>query len=435
MRGSGKGGGIIGLKQIRNSKITRNAVWMLLGQAAVLVTQAAYFIVLARLLGSGAYGVFVGATAMVAIPGTFSTLGSGMLLLRYVSTRRDHFPEYWGKAIASTVVTGLVIAGIAGCGAALVLPGDGPAMIVMIALGDCVFARLSECAGQAFQAMERLRITAFLNALTAVLRLSAAIGLWIVLNRATASEWAAASMGVSALAAIVAVSMVTAKIGKPRFERALLLDHLAEGFGFSVAYSTTSIYNDVDKAMLSHYGMQAANGSYAAAYRIIDVACIPIRALHAAALPRFFRSGAVAARGSAEFAKRVLKRTFPWGIFAGFLLFMAAPLAVPLLGSGFRTTVPALRWLCLIPAFRTLHLSAGDAITSAGHQRWRTSSQLGAAALNFGINLYFIPRWSWQGAAWSSLLTDGALAAANWVILMYLVRQPETALARDRKAA
>lgn len=110
------------------------------------------------------------------------------------------------------------------------------------------------------------------------------------------------------------------------------------------------------------------------------------------------------------------------------MLFACAPLVVPVLGNSFASTVPALRWLALIPVFRTLHLSAGDAITSGGHQRWRTTSQLGAAALNLGLNLFLIPRWSWEGAAWASLATDGALAVANWSILTHLVRQ---ARARD----
>jgi O-antigen/teichoic acid export membrane protein len=402
---------------------------MLAGQSAVVAAQAAYFIVLARLLGSAEYGIFVGATAMIAVFGTFSSLGSGMLLLRYVSSSHSRFPEYWGHAIVSTLVTGSLVAAAACGGTSLLhdkLHRGVAGMLLMIAVGDCVFARLADCAGQAFQAMERLRVTAFLNALTAALRLTAAIVLWATLGRTTAPVWAAASLCVSGAAVAVAVAMVAVKIGRPRFRPRLLLTRLGEGFGFSVAYSTTSIYNDIDKAMLTRYGMYAANGGYSVAYRFIDIACIPIRALHAAALPRFFRAGATAARGSAAFARRVLKRTFPWGVFAGFALFAGAPMIVPILGASFGPAVTALRWLCPIPMFRTLHLSAGDAITGGGHQRWRTASQLGAAALNVCLNLYCIPKWSWQGAAWSSLATDGALAAANWSILMLLTRQPRT---------
>ena len=52
------------LAHMRQSPLVRNAGWMLAGQAAVMVTQLAYFMVLARLLGSTEYGSFVGASAM-----------------------------------------------------------------------------------------------------------------------------------------------------------------------------------------------------------------------------------------------------------------------------------------------------------------------------------------------------------------------------------
>jgi O-antigen/teichoic acid export membrane protein len=409
---------------------------MLLGQAAVLATQAAYFLVLARLLGSAEYGIFAGATALIAIFGTFSSLGSGMILLRYVSAQHSRFAEYWGNAIVSTLLAGLLVAAVAAFGGAFLTHSQVPGLLVTIAIGDCIFGQLAACAGQAFQAMERIRVTALLNAFTSVLRLSAVVTLWLLRGRTTASVWAFASMSVSGLAALAGIITVTIQIGRPRFRSRLLLDRLGEGFGFSVAYSTTSIYNDIDKAMLARYGMYAANGAYSVAYRIIDMACIPVRALHAAALPHFFRAGASAPGGSAAFAKQVLKPTFAWGVLAGIGLFVGAPLLVPILGSGFAAAVPALRWLAVIPVFRTLHLSAGDAITSGGHQRWRTMSQLGAAILNFGLNLYLIPRLSWEGAAWASVATDGALAFANWTILTWLMRWPQVReLATSQRAA
>jgi O-antigen/teichoic acid export membrane protein len=92
-------------------------------------------------------------------------------------------------------------------------------------------------------------------------------------------------------------------------------------------------------------------------------------------------------------------------------------------GPSFANSVSALQWLCLLPVFRSLHVGAADTLTGAGYQRYRTASQLSAAALNFGLNLWLIPAYSWHGAAWSSLATDGSLAAANWILLGLLIRR------------
>jgi O-antigen/teichoic acid export membrane protein len=99
---------------------------------------------------------------------------------------------------------------------------------------------------------------------------------------------------------------------------------------------------------------------------------------------------------------------------------VAAPIIPHLVGNGFGESVVALRWLCLLPFFRSLHISAGDALTGAGYQKFRLSTQTGAAAFNFATNLYLIPRYGWLGAAWASLATDGLLVAGNWAVLLCL---------------
>jgi len=198
---------------------------------------------------------------------------------------------------------------------------------------------------------------------------------------------------------------------------------VGEGFGFSLAGSTQSAYNDIDKTMLSHYGMNVANGIYTMAYRIVDVATIPITALDAAALPRFFRQSRDGATSVADLSVRLAKRAVLLGIIMSGCLFLTAPLIPLIVGNGFRDSVMALRWLCLIPAFRGIHQITGSAITGMGFQRYRTSAQFSAAALNLGLNLWLIPRYGWLGAAWASVATDGALGVTNWSMLQCLKRR------------
>jgi O-antigen/teichoic acid export membrane protein len=97
---------------------------------------------------------------------------------------------------------------------------------------------------------------------------------------------------------------------------------------------------------------------------------------------------------------------------------IAAPLIPHLVGKSFTDSVSALRWLCLLPVFRSFQYSAGDALTGAGHQKLRLGAQATAAVFNFGVNLYLIPHYGWLGAAWSSLATDGLLGVGNWAVLL-----------------
>jgi O-antigen/teichoic acid export membrane protein len=117
-------------------------------------------------------------------------------------------------------------------------------------------------------------------------------------------------------------------------------------------------------------------------------------------------------------------------------MFGAAPLIPLVAGQGFAQSASALRWLCLIPVFRSVQTLSGAALTGAGFQRYRTLAQVAAAALNFGSNLWLIPAYGWRGAAWSSLATDGAMGAMNLSILQLLVwRETKNAKTATLQAA
>jgi O-antigen/teichoic acid export membrane protein len=99
---------------------------------------------------------------------------------------------------------------------------------------------------------------------------------------------------------------------------------------------------------------------------------------------------------------------------------LLAPLIPHLVGRDFSGVLVALRWLCWIPLLRGIHRVTGGALTGSGHQNFRTASQLSVAALNFVLNLWWIPVYGWIGAAWSSLASDGLLAILNTVLLLWI---------------
>jgi len=405
------------IDKLRASPMARNAGWLFAGQGLGLVLQAAYFIMLARLMGPVQYGIYAGAFAFANLVAQYSALGTGTVFLRYVSSDHSAFAVYWGNILAVTmVVGGALVVALDVLGPRLLNPASA-ALVLMAAISQCVCAQLIIESGRVFQTFEKMRLTAGLNLFTNLVRTIAAAAMLIALHQATAWQWAVASMLVSALAAGITVVTITIRFGRPRFQPKLFVERGAEGFGFAVAMSTASLYNDLDKTMLSHYGMNQANGIYSMAYRIVDIATIPIFSIRDASMPRFFKLGREGIVAPAELSNRLLRRTLSLGALAAVCMFVAAPLIPFVVGRGFTEGVSALRWLCLIPVFRSIHQMTGSALTGAGLQNYRTGTQLTAAALNFFLNLWLIPRWGWHGAAWSSLLTDGALAAMNWGVL------------------
>ena len=391
---------------------------MFLGRGLSIGCQAVYFVLLARLLGSAEYGIYAGAYAMVGIVSIYAPLGSGLTLLRHVSPDHSKFALYWGNALITTLTLGSLFVGLLIWAVPHLAHSYSAGLVLCVGIGECLFGQLTEMASRVFMAFERLRITASLLLLINLLRMVlAGLLLWRV-HHATAQQWVIAIVTVSFIGCCLALTLVTRYFGKPVFSLRLLRQRTGEGFVYALSSSSAGIYNNFDKAMLGHYGMNAANGVYSMAYRVIDLCMIPIDSIHNAAFPRFFQKGVDGVQSTRAYARRILRLTAPVGLLLGACLFLAAPVIPHVVGKSFGEGVAALRWLCLLPVLRSLHYSAGDALTGAGHQNLRLGSQAAAAAFNFGINLYLIPQYGWQGAAWSSLATDGLLAIFNWTVLL-----------------
>ncbi len=411
------------LRRAKNSLLLRNAGWLFAGQGLSFVVQAVSFVILARLLRSSEYGLLSGAVALVTIVSQYGSMGSGQLYMRYVSADRGQARLYWGNALLSTFSIGGILVALLWLFGPWLIRRDSLLVLILLALCECVFVQVTVAASMVFQTFEKMRVSATLTLLTSVLRLVFLLVLLVVLRRAYAWQWAMASLLISMLVAWAAVWLVTREFGLPLFSPGLLVKRAGEGFVFAISGSTTSAYNDLDKVMLSHYGMLQANGVYSMAYRVVNIGTMPIMSFVGAAFPRFFQAGVNGPAAVLPMARTLLKRALVPGVIAVTGMFVFAPILPHLVGNSYREAVSALQWLCLIPIFRCFSLSAGDALSGAGDQKFRLVCQAVAAIGNGLLNLYLIPRYSWHGAAWASLLTDGALGMMAWVALLYLAHR------------
>lgn len=419
-----------------HTRLARNAVWSFLGQGVSIVLQAGYFVAIARLLGSTNYGIYTAAFALVSILSQYASLGSGYIFLRNVSAVRGRFAEYWGNILLSTAGFGSILVALAVLLGHVVLSRTQLLTIFCVAVGDTICQQLTSTIGQVFQTFENLRTMALLNIAVNAARLSLALAMLFTIRHATAYQWAFASMFISMLATAIATMAVSINFGLPVFRWRTLEGHIGEGFVFSFSGSTTYIYNDLDKVMLGHFGMNRANGIYTTAYRVLNICSTPITSIHNAAYPRFFQLGAKGLTYAKPFALRILRRTTVLGALSAVGMFVCAPILPFVVGKSFANSVVALRWLCLIPLFRCFHLSAGDAMAGSGYQNYRLINRIGAAVFNFVLNLILIPHFSWVGAAWASLATDGGLGVADWITVQCLTaKENKQLIANESQAA
>jgi O-antigen/teichoic acid export membrane protein len=229
----------------------------------------------------------------------------------------------------------------------------------------------------------------------------------------------------TAVSAVVGFLLVHRELGSPELDLARVASELREGLSFSVSFSAQSVYNDIDKTLLTRLSTLEAAGIYAAAYRLIDVSLTPIRALLHASFARFFQHGAAGIEGSFGFAKRLLPVAGAYGLFAGAALYLTAPLLPYLLGDEYQNAVEAARWLAILPFLRAIHYLLADTLTGADFQGLRSGVQVLVGLFNVLINLVLIPIYSWRGAVWASIASDALLLVSLCVILWYTIHRKE----------
>jgi len=415
-------------QSLRTSTLARNTLWMLVGLGLKLVIQAAYFTVIARSLGAEHYGAFVGVVGLVGILSPFGSLGSGSLLIKNVARDRTKFRINFGLALVTTICVSSILFLLVVLVSLYFLPSTIPVSLAMLVAASDLFGNsIVVICGGAFSAFERLKWTASINALVSALRLLAAFVLIGLYRNPSALQWGRFYCGSTSLAAIVALVLVFVKLGPPELSLARSAAEFREGFYFSASNCTETVYNDIDKVMLARLGTLEATGIYGAAYRLVDVSFAPVYSLLAAAYPGFFRAGVGGIFGAIQYAKPLLWRSLTYAALISGAILVGAGIVPYILGSEYRLTVEALRWLAVLPVLKVVHVCLSDALSGAGYQGLKSLIQLGVAVFNVLINLWIIPAYSWRGAAWSSIASDTLLACGIGATVCVLSRRSQAA--------
>ncbi len=403
--------------------LARNTLWAFVGYILRLLLQAVYFVMIARCLGVKEYGAFIAVCAMASLVAPFVSMGSGVLLIKNVSRDNRQFPMMWGNCLVLTVATGIVIALAAIAGSLIWLPRSIPILaLALICTADLVFVRVLDMAAAAFQAFALFAMNARLNVLLSAARLCGLVVLTEFIRKPTVLAWSGVYLAAAAVSAAAGLILVKSRLGSASPELRRVRSELKEGFYFAVGNSALTAYNDIDKAMMARLATLEGTGIYGAAYRLVDVSLIPVRALLNAAYPEFFRKGVSGLHSTLKYGHQMFLRALPYALLAMTGLFLGAPIVPHVLGREYGNVTAALRWLSPLPLLKILQLFVADSLTGAGYQGWRTAAQAFVAVVNILANIWAIPAYGWRGAAFVSLLSDGLLVVALWLIAFGLSR-------------
>jgi O-antigen/teichoic acid export membrane protein len=388
-------------------RVARNTAFSAVGDLVTKIASLAFFVVLARELGTQAFGHYTFALSITVLLTTLAGFGTDSLLTREVARRPEEIHNLYWTSLAIKLVLGTLLTAVCvGVSAINGYPAEVHVTVALLGIG-CIVEALSKTVAATFLAHDDTR--------------PSAAGL-IVQRFFTAFAGIAALAAGARLVPVAAIYVVGAILGYAYVSRALRrrgivprrqvswpharsVSREAAPFGFKLVFST-AIFR-VDATILSLLKDSTAVGHYGAAYRLLESVLFIPYAFEAAAYPMMSRLGrdTTPAIGSvfATGLKAMLVLMTPIGLV--FLLY-AGELLDLLYGSDYAGAETALMWLGGAAALYGVSFISASLISAQGRIKVVAWATFWILLANIGTNLVVIPRWSLTGAAAVTTITE-----------------------------
>lgn len=397
-----------------------DSAWALLDQGTALVASTLSFLLLGRSLGVAGYGAFVGLYALIGPFLALSQSGVFLAAMEHIVRDGEDPVDVVRSCMSITAMNGLVWVPVLSVVGLHWIEGL-PTLAAILLVGTEFFLNgiLSTSVGMVqavagFPAAARLRMTGAVSRIGLLAALAAAGSLTLT----TLAVGQVATLGAVALFAISSVSRqlgVPARPGRirPRHIRSTLLYGI--GIGASIAQS------DADKFVLNAAHHQADAGRYGAAYRLMQIALLPVNSV-VGATHLSFLEGKAGPNVQLRRAIRLSLLTLAYALPAAIVLVFVAPLVPRILTKAFAGTTLILQLLAPVVILRSVGVFPMNGLMGLGRNSLRTKLLVSNALLSLVLYVLLIPRYSWQGAYAGTLVSEITLCASGWCALILCER-------------
>ena len=372
-----------------------------------------YVVYLARYLGAGGFGIISFALAFTLILGVFADLGLQSLSLREISRSKNEAGRYFSNIAFIKIILGIIIFSLLVIAVKrLDYSRDAARVIYLIGLSIIVssFNNFIYAVYQAREDVKYMGIGNILNSLSMLAGISAA---------AYFKSGIIIFSGVFLVSAIIVLlynlTVISYKFFRPKLAADLKFwkKLIKDAVPFGLVNVFVIIYFKIDSVMLGTMKTQKIVGYYNASYRIIDVftALVP-SIIFTVIYPKMS-----AYIELPEKLKSVYIVSFKISLIAGLIIsvitvFFARYFVLFIYGRGYYNGVDSLKILVWAFFFICVSSITSGLISSINRQALVTVVAGFGAVINICLNFILIPRFSLNGAAFATVITE---------LLMFLI--------------
>jgi len=390
-----------------SSRLSRNSLWLLLARLGTQVGLALFTILLARELGTSAFGDYAFVAAVVLVGNTLTTFGTDMYLIREIAASNDEtllVPALLLQLILSALFIALVstLSGMLHA-----LPSDAIVAMRIYTFSMIPLAFFTVYT-TALRGRQRMLAYSLLNLALIGLQLAAIIVL--ILSRGNLVFLAWLLLLVQCLAAFIAARFARVQLNLIHLRTAAYA-RIPRLVRASASIATLAIlgilYQRLSLLILPSLAGSTVTGWFSAASRVVEAA----KMAHIAVFTALFPIMAQARSATASDFARAFR--LPWWLLLGgasLVAFaisgLAAPVAGILYGPAYAASAPLLRILAwsLIPysinGFLTL------AYLARGHTHGILRALAAATVVLVVLTLWLFPHAGASGAALAALAAE-----------------------------
>lgn len=414
----------------------KGLIWTFSGQGIKLVLQVFYILGLAIILGPTMYGQVAIIMSIIVVLSPFCGIGYGNLLIRDIATKTNRYQKTLGNTIVFLFITFIALEIVLVTITYFIFGFNEELLLIALLLGisDLIFLKVSEFTSQIHLANNNYKKSSITQLNISLIR-STSLVIFTCLNyisdiKLEVIYWVYLYVSFTLLQSIFNFKTLFISYGKPDFRNIKIkFSEVKEGVQFSISLSAQGVYNDIDKTILGKYSGSTVAGYYSFAYKISDVVFFPVKALLSYTYPKFFEKGKNAnLKNTFTFAKKLSVVVTLYNISVSSVAYFSLPYIFNYFSflKEYQNSLEMVNYLLLLPILKGIHYLFSDALTGSGYQGQRTLIQVFVSLVNFCFSLYFIKKYSWEGAVFASIISDCLMVVLIFMCNIFLIKKSKS---------
>lgn len=395
------------------------------GMLIAVLFQVISFILLTRTLGAMSFGVFVSAVAIGLALSELVGIGCGENFIRLVARDKNRMRPLFGNGLRMIAVTGLLLAlPIAPLAAYFITPPKMFWIISALIANEAVIVRCTLYFEHVSLALNDFRLAAFARAIVPFLRCMALLFTVFVLGHDKIPAMVIAQISATLCAAmvmyVVLKRIVYRQTDSTNTELGAL-DWFKFGAPTALSNLQRGIQNHADKYIVTLFAGPEVGGVYAAGFRFVQMALIPVQAYARTTYSGFYDAGKNGLAASVRYGKHVGGIMMAIAIFCAACTYFGADFIPVILGEEYRQASDVVRILSPLLLFWGLQFLLIDALRGADLAWTVNWISLGINVLSIVLLVTLTMHYGLIGVLVATLTSLGTalilLAIAIWVLL------------------